>query len=151
MTGAPTRPADTAPTALLDSRRRRRSALQPSVPDNARALIDFAGCSYRQLNAWASRGLLGDDAIADGPGSRRQWTSRHAETAYAFTQLTAMGATGRVLAVAAPIVAARPVNPTGELLVVTIHGVARRFDHWCARPDELDHGVYVIPLRPYTP
>lgn len=125
-----------------------RSSMQPLRSyDNARGLTDWTGCTYRQLDYWCRAGLLGDDLRNLGSGKHRTYLPGHYELTFALTGLASLGASKDHLEAAAAAIAARPVAPDGEVLVVYVDGPAQRFDkHACLAP--ATDPCWVVPLRP---
>jgi DNA-binding transcriptional MerR regulator len=55
-------------------------------------VVDFAGCTYRQLDYWTRTGRIPGQAIyADGSGSQREFTRRQAEHARVIAACTKTG------------------------------------------------------------
>lgn len=111
-------------------------------------------CTYRQLDYWCASGYLGDEysrrhGSVRGPGWQRQFTVGDLEVLHAINEIRKISSRLDPTR-ACSTVRARPVNETGEILVLEHDGTARRFDHWCARPDELDHVAAVVPLRSFA-
>lgn len=128
-----------------------RATSDPQAPlvnyANAAAITEWTGCTYRQLDYWCRDGLLGDGLRNIGSGRRRVYTPVVFEMVDALTSLAAVGVVHDERAVAAAAVAARPVSPDGEVLVLYLDGRVHRFDkHACLEPGT--DPCWVVSLRP---
>lgn len=120
-----------------------------SVSKIALDICEATGATPRQMDYWARCGVFGEEFQQLGSGSRRPWWKPNiVETVDICVQLSALGAQTPVLALAATVVAARPVVE-GEWLVVDQDG-AQRHHHVCFDIAARREPSYVIPLRSFA-
>lgn len=108
-------------------------------------LSEQTGATYRQLDYWIGKGLLGR-GHRGGSGSQRRFTPAEFELVAALAQLAALGGREHWLELAADAVRAARVNAAGERLVLLLDGTC--FRHPSGQPVSAQGPGWIIPLAP---
>lgn len=128
--------------------RGRKPAHMSPWPNGTNDAVDRTGATLRQVNYWATHGLLGPHQANLGSGGRRTFTGADLEIVWGLARLADLGCIQPFLEAAADAIRARRVEPLGELLVVRLDLACRR--HQLGEWISVGEPSWVVPLLPFA-